>query len=442
MAQGSRNDEQSLEGPSWHGRIPFFYGWVIVAVAFLMSFMTAGVFWSTSVIAIPMREDLGWSLSSIYIGLTIRGLVGAVGAFLLGRFADLKHGARTLAVASGLISAASLMAVSLVHSHWQYLLLYGVVGGMTTAGTGFLVMSAVVPRWFLRRRGRAMAFATMGSGAAAFILPPVMAFLLEWVGWRGTWIALGGLTIAFAAIPALLVRRQPEDVGLVPDGQVITSAQRAAAAQPVRNHTMSEAVRTKVMWILILAIAAASLSPNGVPSSLVPMYVDKGFSTQVAALGFSIYGLFSMLSRFFWGFLAERYHIRVVLIAIGIFTALAMPMMLILDGNYVLMYSAMAGFGIGGFIGTQQLVWPAYFGRSHLGAIAGIVRPFATGVNAAGPLLMAQSFDRTGGYGFGLTFMAASWVICAIAMFLAKPMKLLAANDAPPQSPPENKPAA
>jgi MFS family permease len=167
------------------------------------------------------------------------------------------------------------------------------------------------------------------------------------------------------------------------------------------------------------------------------MYIDKGFSTQVAAWGFSIYGLFSMLSRFFWGFMAERYHVRTVLIAIGLFTATTMPMMLVLPGNAVLAYSALAGFGIGGFIGTQQLVWPAYFGRSHLGAIAGIVRPFATGVNAAGPLLMAQSFDRTGGYGFGLGGMTISWVVCAGAMFMARPMKALTNEEAPQ----ENKPA-
>ena len=369
MAEDRHTGEPALAAESWQGRIPFFYGWVIVAVAFLMSFMTAGVFWATSVIAIPMREDLGWSLSDIYIGLTIRGLMGAAGAFLLGRFADLKHGARTLALISGSVSAASLMAVSQVESHWQYLLLYGVVGGMTTAGTGFLVMSAVVPRWFLRRRGRAMAFATMGSAAAAFILPPVMAFLLDTIGWRGTWVTLGFLTLSFATLPALLVWRQPEDVGLVPDGRIIEPSHQNAVTQPVRNFTLSEALHTKVMWILIIGVAAASLSPNGVPSSLVPMYVEKGFSTQTAALGFSIYGLFSMLARFFWGFLAERYHIRTVLIAIGIFTSTTMPLLLILDGNASLVYSAFVGFGIGGFIGTQQLVWPAYFGRSHLGAI-------------------------------------------------------------------------
>jgi MFS family permease len=151
------------------------------------------------------------------------------------------------------------------------------------------------------------------------------------------------------------------------------------------------------------------------------MYIDKGFSTHLAALGFSIYGLFSMLARFFWGYLADRYHIRTVLIAIGVFTGMSMPLMLVLPGNFALVYAAFMGFGIGGFVGTQQLVWPSYFGRNHLGAIVGLSMPVTFSVMAIGPLLMAQSFDRTGGYGFGLACMGISWVVCAVAMFFAKP---------------------
>ena len=385
MTQNQKAQEQKTSIEPWQGRLPFFYGWVIVAVGFLMGFIAGGAFWAASVIAIPMREDLEWSLSSIYFGLTVRMLVGAAGMFLFGRFGDLKHGARIVGVISGAVAALSLAAIALIDSQWEFILFYGVIGGMTTSGTGFLVMSAVVPRWFLQRRGRAVAMATMGTGAA------------------------------------LLVWRQPEDVGLHPDGIHTEGSSQSPSAPPERNYTASEAIRTKTMWILLLAIAAASLSPNGIPSTLVPMYIDKGFSTQVAALGFSIYGLFSMLARFFWGYLADRYHIRTVLIAISIFTAMSMPMMLILHGNGALIYAALVGFGIGGFVGTQQLVWPSYFGRRHLGAIVGMSMPVTFGVMAIGPLLMAQSFDRTGGYGFGLACMGISWIVCAGAIFLAKP---------------------
>ena len=84
-----------------------------------------------------------------------------------------------------------------------------------------------------------------------------------------------------------------------------------------------------------------------------------------------------------------------MIIFIGLFSAVAMPMLIFMEGNVALLYAAFAGFGIGGLIGTNSLVWPAYFGRSHLGAIVGVSRPFETAVMASGPLLMAQSFDRT-----------------------------------------------
>ena len=190
MTQNQKTKEQETPIEPWQGRLPFFYGWVIVAVGFLMGFIAGGAFWAASVIAIPMREDLEWRLSSIYFGLTVRMLVGAAGMFLVGRFGDLKHGARIVGVISGAVAALSLAAIALIDSQWEFILFYGVIGGMTTSGTGFLVMSAVVPRWFLQRRGRAVAMATMGTGAAAFVLPPFIAFVLEFIGWRETWVVL------------------------------------------------------------------------------------------------------------------------------------------------------------------------------------------------------------------------------------------------------------
>ena len=100
---------------------------------------------------------------------------------------------------------------------------------------------------------------------------------------------------------------------------------------------------------------------------------------------------------------------------------MVMPMLIFMEGNVALLYAAFAGFGIGGLIGTNSLVWPAYFGRSHLGAIVGVSRPFETAVMASGPLLMAQSFDRTGGYTFGLWCMGLSWLLSAGALLLARP---------------------
>ena len=151
MIHNQKIQEQQTPIEPWQGRLPFFYGWVIVAVGFLMGFIAGGSFWAASVIAIPMREDLEWSLSSIYLGLTVRMLVDAAGMFFLGRFGDLKHGARIVGVISGAIAAISLAAIAFIDSQWEFILFYGAISGMTTSGTGFLVMSAVVPRWILRR---------------------------------------------------------------------------------------------------------------------------------------------------------------------------------------------------------------------------------------------------------------------------------------------------
>ncbi|SVA97296.1 uncharacterized protein METZ01_LOCUS150150, partial [marine metagenome] len=164
---------------TWHHRLPFFYGWVIVAVGFGMMFASNGINWSLGVISSPMRDALGWTLSDIFAGLTIRILAGALGAFLFTRFADYKNGAMRSVAVTGLIIAISLALTSRVEEVWQFWLLFGVVNGLASGGHSALLTAAVVPRWFHRSRGRAVATATMGSSVAAFVLPFAIAYLVR-----------------------------------------------------------------------------------------------------------------------------------------------------------------------------------------------------------------------------------------------------------------------
>ena len=152
----------------WQARLPIFFGWVIVAVVFLRAFTTAGAIWSTAVLSVPMQEDLGWSQSSIFLGITLRTLGAAVGGFFLGRFLDTRRGAPIMAVGSAFVSGFGLMAVSLVTEQWQFWVIFGLFSGMLGAGPGALMQAAIVPKWFVRKRGRATALASMGTGLAAF----------------------------------------------------------------------------------------------------------------------------------------------------------------------------------------------------------------------------------------------------------------------------------
>ena len=419
--------ESQLSETSWIARLPFYYGWVIVAVIFMRSFTTAGAIWATGVLSVPMHDDLGWSRSVIFAGITLRTLGAATGGFLFGKYLDRTGGARLLGFGSGIVAASGLFLVAVVQESWQFLLIFGLLGGLLGAGPAALLMGAIVPKWFIRRRGRAVATATMGTGLAAFILPVVITLVSETLGWRYAWVFLGCFSVVLAVLPALLLRTRPEDIGLRPDGDTDEPAQDG---QPQRRRTeevsftRAEAMRTPTLWLIVAIAMFASVSPGAYPINLVPAFVERGFSPSTAAIGFSAYGMLSFGGRFFWGQLADRLHIRKVLLIVATYTGMTVPLLLILPGDIALISGAVAGLGIGGWVGLNQVVWAAYFGRDNLGAITGSVRPFVTLSGATGPLYAAVLADLTGNYTLSYSLMALSWWLCALFLLPLRPAKL------------------
>lgn len=411
----------------WQARLPFFYGYVIVAVVFLQAFVSSAPLWSTGVLSVPMRDELGWSRATIFAGITMRTFGSAVTGLVVGRFVDLSGGARWLALASGGFAALGLCLVALVQEPWQFLLIFGVFGGLLGAGPMSLLQGAVVPKWFIRKRGRAVATSTMGTGLAAFILPVSVDALANGFDWRSAWIVLGIGTAVLSILPALLIKTQPEDIGLLPDGDTELREENLAAGtlRVTRSgdfsYTAKEAWRTPTLWLLIAVVVFGSFSPTAFPTNLVNVYVDRGFSASTAAMAFSGYGLASFLGRFLWGGLADRLHIRQTLLVISSYSGFAVAMILLLPGDSALLGGALAGLGLGGWVGLNQVVWADYFGRAHLGAISGITRPFITLSSATGPFLIAALADLSGTYTVSMLTMAVSWWLCALVLLFVKP---------------------
>jgi predicted MFS family arabinose efflux permease len=229
-------------------------------------------------------------------------------------------------------------------------------------------------------------------------------------------------------LPCLLLYTKPEDVGMLPDGNL--DRPRAGQVAVPRVHTpefsftRQEAFKTGTIWLLVVAVMFGTVSPTAFPTNLVPAYVELGFSTSTAAIAFSAYGALSFFGRFVWGAMADRMHIRKLLLIIATYTGLTVPLLLLLPGDTALLAGAIAGLGIGGWVGLNQVVWAAYFGRDHTGAISGSVRPFITLSGATGPLYVAALADAFDSYTVSIIVMAASWWVCAVLLVLIKPPKL------------------
>ncbi|HEU0073837.1 MAG TPA: MFS transporter [Dehalococcoidia bacterium] len=407
----------------WQRRMPFFYGWVIVVIALFTTFFGIGLTWAASIFAIPMKEDLGWGNSAFFFALSLRGWTGIVVAPFVGPYMDREHGIRLLALLGGLTNVASLLLISFVQSELQFVLLFGVVGGIAQS----LQMGAtvIIPKWFVRRRGMAVSLASAGGGLAAFVLPAILVAIDHALGWRSGWLVLALLAFVFSAFPAIFLRREPEDVGLLPDGDgrrpedPVMPPQRTEA-----SFTRTEAMHTRTFWILTVAVAFGALAANGMPANLTNLFVDRGMDLDTAATALVFYGVASIGAKFFWGWLANRFELRFVLLLLTAYGALAIPAILLVPssvGSPALAYGALVGFYVGAYIPLHFLVWAAYFGRAHVGAISGVGRPLGAMTLAGGPFVIALARDASGTYASGLLLAAAGIALAFACLYFVQP---------------------
>ena len=274
----------------------------------------------------------------------------------------------------------------------------------------------------------------MGTGAAALVMPLAVTALIGVVGWRDTWLVLGIATVVITLPLSLLMRRQPEDVGLLPDGDDGVDAGGAASrAAQERSFTARQALRMPATWLMAGAMTMASVSILGLPTNLVPMLTDRGLGSEAAAGALTLYGAMSVAARFGWGWVAQRTHVRTAVMLLGVYAAVVTALFLAAGGLTPLLFvlAAGTGFAVGGIVVLNPLSWPTYFGREHVGAILAVVMPVTAIGGSTGPYIMAKAHDWTGDYAIGIAILAVAWALCALLMRFAKPPSRAALTPAP-----------
>ncbi len=408
-----------------------FYGWYIVGVALIAQFVAVGTqTYSSTVFLKPMTADLGWTRSEFSAVQTVSTVVMGFVGFGIGMLID-KRGPRLLMMIGGLICGAALIATSQVHNLWEFYLARGVAQTIGNAMLGNLVVNVTVSKWFVARRGMAVAIASSGVSLGGVLMTPVVSWVAGTWGWREAWVFLGFLVWALIFPAAMVIRRTPEDHGLHPDGmspeeakRFTTAKNRLSVASEIQ-WTRPEAIRTTTIWLIIAAYGIANIGIGALLLHLVPFLSDHGWSRGEAASLYSIQAWVALVSKPMWGVLMDRFHPR-HLSAFG-FAVAAVGVVAILGAarsdTWLPMAGAMAlwGFGIGGAIPLQETVWANYFGRQHLGRIRSVALPFTIVFGAGGPLLAGELYDRSGTYTVAFLMFGLFWLIGFVLILMARP---------------------
>jgi len=412
-----------------------FYGWYIVGVGFLANVASSFALASTlSIFLKPLTAELGVSRGVFSLLRSGEGIIAACLAPLVGTLVD-RYGGRWLMVSGAAIAGIGFLFLGYIDSFVQFTAIRLTLVTFGDVAMGYMVVNVVVAQWFVRMRGRAFAFTSMGVGFAKVCMPILAAWLLVSLGWRQTWMVFGILTMALLVLPALLViRRTPEDMGLRPDGAaepVIDVDSIAPDKKKPRESftsdletlwTRAEAVRTSAFWLLVITFGISSVGVTGLNLHVYPYVTDIGHSPVVAATVMSVIASMQLASPLVWGFVAERIDpriaamLRFVVQGIGLALAISTSSLICLYAGFFLY-----GIGLGGNMVLPDLLWASYFGRRSLGKIRGLGLFISHMLAALGPPFFGFLFDITGGYGLSFAIFGAALATSAVLSLMLRP---------------------
>jgi sugar phosphate permease len=403
----------------------FFYGWVIVGVCFVAEATAFGAgSASLAVFLQPMSEDLGWSRTTLTFALTVQQLGNIVVAPVAGNMLD-RRGPRIVMVVGAICAGAGFALISEVQEPWQFFLLYGLAGALGLREIGNLVTGTVISKWFVRMRGRALAFSGLGLNTGAVVFGPVIALLITSIGWRGAWVALGVIVMLVLLPPALfLLRRSPEDMGLLPDGdppdgQASGSNVFVRPAEP--RFTVKEALRKRSTWLIVVSTSMVGLALGTLNHHQVAYFVDTGLTLERASFFFAMGHLATLPSKVMWGLLSEKVPVRYCMAGNDVARAISIVLLLVISGETRLWgYVVFTGLGQGvAFLNAK--IWADYYGRAFIGSIRGILTPIQVVSGLGGPLMAALLYDETQSYDVSFAFCVLALVVATTAILLARP---------------------
>lgn len=308
---------KALVGPL--SRMGLHYGWVVVAVTFLVALTTAGAVGVPGALILPLTKEFGWDTAQISSALAIRLILFGLMAPFAAAFIE-RYGVRRVALAAVTMIIAGLLLALFMTQVWHLVLFWGIIVGVGTGLTALVLSAIVSSRWFTARRGLVLGLLTASSATGQLAFLPLAAWLVDHAGWRYALIpSVIGLAIA-ALLVVLFMADRPSDVGLAPYGETPSPANLVAAAPPAAPAlgraltVLGEISGDSAFWILAGTFFICGLSTNGlVQTHFISLCVDFGMPAVVAASTLAMMGVFDLVGTIGSGSLSDRFDSRALL---------------------------------------------------------------------------------------------------------------------------------
>lgn len=435
------NDREPRKRSAYCTRLPFFYGWVVVAVAFVT--MAVGVNSRTafSLLFPPILAEFGWDRGRTAAAFSIGFIAATFYAPLIGLLMD-RFGPRFVIPLGAILVSSGMILATFMSQPWHMDLTLGVLVGGGTIFLSYMGHSLFLPYWFARKRGLALGIAFSGVGLGSIILFPWLQRLISSVGWRhACWVLAILLLVTVVPLNLLFQRRRPEDLGLTPDGDAHLDHSFAAQAKAdnVVDHawaatdwTLQRALRTSRFWWLFFSYSSCLYAWYAVQVHQTKYLSEIGFPGDVAAYALGLVGLTGSVGQIALGYLSDRIGREWVwtISALGFVLCYAILLVMPQYPTPTLMYVMVfvQGFLGYGFASVSSAVQMEIFQGRHYSAIAGILSVAASCGAGLGPWVTGALYDWTGSYAiaFGVAIAVCMFSIAGIWMTAPRKVRVVA----------------
>ena len=412
--------------------IKIYYGWLVVAASSGIGFANAATaIGILTIFVIPMSEEFGWNRTQVAGATSLGAILGAALAPFSGRLVD-RRGSRALLTLGGLTVVLACGYLALAQTLAGFYIAF-TVARIADQGLIKIGISPTIGKWFSKYRGRATGIVFFSEHVGMTLMAPLVQLVISGAGWRSAWLLLGGGMLALGVIPcAWLIRRQPEDLGLLPDGapafQLAAQAEEsgALAGESAREQSqplpLAEIIRTPSFWLVVVSLFVVSTATSGVGLHLVPHLIQQGLRPMQAVGAISVMSLAGAVGALLMGFLAERLAPRYMLAAVYLLGAVSMVVLINADDlpkTYV--FAIIQGITGSGVNTLAPLLWASYYGRASLGSIFGISRAAQVAGFALGPLASGIVYDATGSYQRAFIYFALLALVSSVLILAARP---------------------
>lgn len=415
---------------------PFFYGWVVVAVAFVTMGLGVNARTAFSLLFPPILQEFGWERGVTAGAFAFGFIVSTVFTPFTGRLMD-RWGPRFVIPLGVVAVCAGLALATLTRQPWH---LYATLGVLVAGGTtvvGYTGHALFLPNWFVRQRGMAIGVAFSGVGVASIVMFPWLQELIGRLGWRAACVAMA-VVLAAVVVPlnVLLQRQRPEDMGLVPDGDPVRGG-AAAGGHPANvvdpvwasiEWTLPRAMRTARFWWVFVGFFTGLISWYAVQVHQTKYLIEIGFTPSVAAYALGLVGFTGIVGQIGLGHLSDRIGREWVwtLGSAGFVLCYALLIAMREHPWPVLLYLMVTaqgalGYGLASIFGA---IPAELFQGRHYGSVFGVLG-LGAGVGAGvGPWMAGVVYDLTGTYAVAFGLAIASSMVSIVAIWLAAPRKV------------------